>query len=68
MDGPIWTAGFLVVVDAAGARHAVRLGSISALRDPDEDRTEALIILQGGRDTILVRHDFDEVLGQIIGR
>jgi hypothetical protein len=68
MDGPICVAGFLVVVDVAGARHAVRLGSISALRDADEDRTEALIILQGGRDAILVRHAFDEVLSQIIGR
>ena len=65
MDGPFRVAGFLVVVDVSGTRHAVRLGSISAVHDADEARTESVITLQGGRNAILVRHEFEEVLAQI---
>lgn len=61
-------AGFLVVVDIQGVRHAVRLNSISAVRDADEARTEALIVLQGGRQAILTAHDFEAVLTEIAGR
>lgn len=49
MSEPVRESGFLCVTDIQGIRHAVRLSSISALRDADEDRTEAMIVIHGGR-------------------
>ncbi|BAE53330.1 hypothetical protein [Paramagnetospirillum magneticum] len=65
MNEPVRESGFLCVTDIQGIRHAVRLSSISALRDADEDRTEAMIVIHGGREAILVAHDLDQVFTEI---
>lgn len=68
MVEPVREAGFLCVTDIHGIRHAVRLSSITALRDADDDRTEALIVIHGGREAILVAHDLDQLFAEVVGR
>jgi hypothetical protein len=67
MPEPLRHNGFLCVTDINGIRHALRLSSICGLRDADNDRTEAVIVVNGGRDAIIVAHDLDQVFTQIIG-
>jgi hypothetical protein len=66
MTDPVRQGGFLCVTDIQGIRHALRLSSITALRDADVDRTEAMIVINGGRDTILVAHDMEEVFTALV--
>lgn len=68
MSEPVRDSGFLCVTDIQGIRHAVRLSSISGLRDADSDRTEAVIIINGGRDAIMVAHDLDQLFSKIAGK
>lgn len=65
---PAQRGGFLCVTDLNGIRHAIRLSSITGLRDADHDRTEAMIVLNGGRDSILVACDLDQIFTEIVGR
>lgn len=39
--------------------------SIGELRDADFNRSEALIVVHGGRGLILAAHDFDSVVDKI---
>lgn len=68
MSEPVRDSGFLCVTDIQGIRHAIRLSSISGLRDADSDRTEAVIIVNGGREAIMVAHDLDQLFAEIVGR
>jgi hypothetical protein len=68
MDEPVQESGFLCVTDIQGIRHALRLSCITALRDADVDRTEAVIVVNGGRDSILVHHDLDRIFTEIVRR
>ncbi len=68
MSEPMRDSGFLCVTDIQGIRHAIRLSSISGLRDADSDRTEAVIIVNGGREAIMVAHDLDQLFAEIVGR
>lgn len=68
MSEPVHDSGFLCVTDIHGIRHAIRLSSISGLRDADSNRTEAVIIVNGGRDAIIVAHEKDQLFAQIVGR
>lgn len=65
MEEPRTAAGFLCITDINGFRHALRLNSISAVRDADQDRTEAMISFNGGRDTVIVPFDMDQVLAEL---
>lgn len=53
---------FLWLTDIHGYRHAFRVAEISALRDADEDRTETMIYVHGGRDCIVARVALDRLL------
>lgn len=66
MTDPIRLGGFLCVTDIQGIRHALRLSCITALRDADVDRAEAMIVINGGRGTILVAHDMEEVFTALV--
>lgn len=68
MSEPVRDGGFICVTDIQGIRHAIRLSSITGLRDADSDRTEAVIIVNGGRDAIMVAHDLDQIFTEIVGR
>ncbi|MBC7907130.1 MAG: hypothetical protein H7Y60_10335 [Rhodospirillaceae bacterium] len=68
MSEPVRDSGFLCVTDIQGIRHAIRLSSITGLRDADSDRTEAVIIVNSGRDAIMVSHDLDQLFAQIAGK
>lgn len=68
MSEPVRDSGFLCVTDIHGLRHALRLSSITGLRDADSDRTEAVIIVNGGREAIMVAHDLDQLFAEIIGK
>jgi hypothetical protein len=65
---PMCSNGFLCVTDIQGIRHAIRLSSIAGLRDSDIDRTEAVIVINNGRDSILVANDLEEIFAEITGR
>lgn len=66
MRSPQSSFRFLHVIDMGGIRHAIRASAITALRDADEDRTEAIVIINGGREAILVASDFETVLEAVI--
>lgn len=68
MPEPLRHNGFLCVTDINGIRHALRLSSICGLRDADSDRTEAIIVVNGGRDAIIVAHDLDQLIAEVVGR
>lgn len=65
MEEPTKLGSFICITDVQGFRHAVRLTSISAVRDADEDRTETLISFNGGRDVVLVPCAMDELVGAL---
>lgn len=68
MVEPLRHNGFLCVTDINGIRHALRLSSICGFRDADSDRTEAIIVVNGGRDAIVVAHDLDQLFSEITGQ
>jgi len=39
---------------------------VTAIRDADEDRTEALIIINGGRASILVPCSMESILDEVV--
>lgn len=53
---------FVVLIDENGARHAVRLGSVLALSDGDEQQDTTVMRLPGGR-AVLIQASLEEVLG-----
>jgi hypothetical protein len=57
---------FICVTDIQGIRHALRLTSITAVRDADEDRTETVIVVNGGRHAILVPQAMDSLLADLL--
>jgi len=46
---------FLLLVDANGQRHAVRIGSIQGLHDSDESQSQTIVVLPGNRMAIVPR-------------
>lgn len=66
MNEPHIAGTFICVTDIQGFRHALRLSSVTAIRDADEDRTETLIIINGGRASILVPYSMESVLDEVV--
>ena len=46
-------AGFLILIDQDGLRHAVRLHAIQALHDADAGQDQTLVALPGGRIAVV---------------
>ena len=57
-------AGFLVLIDSEGCRHAVRLNSIQSLSDTDCCGDATLMVLPGGRQ-VMIPQKLTDVLGWI---
>ncbi len=54
-------AGFLIVIDGDGCRHAIRLSEVLCLSDTDACGTETMMILRGG-DRVRVNEPLDQVI------
>ena len=59
-------AGFLILVDQDGLRHAVRLPAILSLHDADPGQDQTLVTLPGGRIAV-VGQSLDVLLAEIGG-
>ena len=66
MNEPHIAGTFICVTDIQGFRHALRLSSVTAIRDADEDRTETLIVINGGRASILVPYSMESILDEVV--
>lgn len=66
MEEPYTTGGFICVTDIEGCRHALRLTSITSVRDAGDDRMESLIVLNGGRATLMVPVSMETLLAEIL--
>lgn len=66
MEETLKAGGFICITDIHGYRHALRLTSITAVRDADEDRTETLIAFNGGRDSVLVPVAMERLLLELL--
>ena len=66
MNEPHIAGHFICVRDIQGIRHALRLSSVTAIRDADEDQTETMIVVNGGRASILVPYSMESVLEEVI--
>jgi len=66
MSEPYAVNGFICVTDMDGCRHAIRLTSISGLSDASIDRTEAIIVANGGRTSVMVPNSLDSLLEDVL--
>ena len=66
MNGPHIAGSFICVRDMQGMRHALRLSSVTGISDHDIDQTETLIIVNGGRASILVPYSMESILNEIV--
>jgi len=66
MNGPHIAGSFICVRDMQGMRHALRLSSVTGIRDHDIDQTETLIVVNGGRASILVPYSMEDILNEIV--